>query len=421
MADNNSPPPLMTDKELLMEGGAYSEIMAAAFEYADAYCSSGDEPRRYKAAIDNLRKTVRAEIARFSRGNYKAPQPQVEPASHVINDDVLNLVSLALRKAWQLGQTYWQQADSEFISQQNKSDATRAKFQALIDETRAALATTQPAATVNQQLTADRTAPAGEYPALPLAEYKSWANGGLLRNDGYTAEQMRAYADATHAMRAGEQEPVVWPKDANDVRAFFSSDFIAAQFASEDQAPCDEDRYTISAHDFLSAVNWWADFPHVPRDTSHVATSEHQKPLFYTAFGSNGMALPSYAGYSEFVVIANVLAVAKNEGFKGTGKERMKELGWTVRPVFASPVATQGEQAIRDAAFEAVRKKLCKLQRYSFHLDACGNIRRVSEFTGNWIEFDAAHALFDPVAVDAAIDAALSATTPPVATTKDDE
>ena len=245
MADNNSPPPLMTDKELLMEGGAYSEIMAAAFEYADACCSSGDEPRRYKAAIDNLRKTVRAEIARFSRGNYKAPQPQVVPAGGVSNEDVQDLVSLALRKAWQLGQTYWQQADSEFISQQNKSDATQAKFQVLIDETRAALATTQPAATVNQQLTAESSAPAGEYPALPEAttwliersafrvsphgqdaESNEWLEEAHEPGEKgsfavYTEQQLKAFADATHAMRAGEQKPVAddYPHEQMDALA----------------------------------------------------------------------------------------------------------------------------------------------------------------------------------------------------------
>ena len=58
--------------------------------------------------------------------------------------------------------------------------------------------------------------------------------------------------------------------------------------------------------------------------------------------------------------------------------------------------------AERDAAFEAVRKRLCGLQRYSFVLDDDGVVRRTQDRTGNWIEFDDAHALFDPVAVDAA-------------------
>ncbi|MDH2234659.1 hypothetical protein N5K37_32635, partial [Delftia tsuruhatensis] len=64
---------------------------------------------------------------------------------------------------------------------------------------------------------------------------------------------------------------------------------------------------------------------------------------------------------------------------------------------------TAGTVAARDAAFEAVRQRLCKVPRWSFHLDSRGNIRRVDDASGNWIEFSAAHQLFDPVAVDAAI------------------
>lgn len=53
--------------------------------------------------------------------------------------DVQDLASIALRKAWQLGQTYWQQADSEYYSQNKKSDDTFAKFQSLVEETRVAI------------------------------------------------------------------------------------------------------------------------------------------------------------------------------------------------------------------------------------------------------------------------------------------
>lgn len=59
----------------------------------------------------------------------------------------------------------------------------------------------------------------------------------------------------------------------------------------------------------------------------------------------------------------------------------------------------------RDAAFEAVRKRLCAIPRYSFYLDDDGVVRRVEDRSGSWIEFDAAHELFDPVAVDAALSA----------------
>lgn len=73
----------------------------------------------------------------------------------------------------------------------------------------------------------------------------------------------------------------------------------------------------------------------------------------------------------------------------------------TTTPAPAAPAVDA--MAERDAAFEAVRKRLCGLQRYSFALDDDGVVRRAEDRTGNWIEFDDAHALFDPVAVDAAI------------------
>lgn len=53
--------------------------------------------------------------------------------------------------------------------------------------------------------------------------------------------------------------------------------------------------------------------------------------------------------------------------------------------------------------FEAVRKAFCNLQRYSFWLDSRGNVRRCADRSGNWVEFEAAHTLFEPQSVDAAL------------------
>lgn len=58
-------------------------------------------------------------------------------------DDLQDLVSKALRKAWKLGKTYWQQVDSEYASQWKKSDATQAAFNELVENTRAALQSTK--------------------------------------------------------------------------------------------------------------------------------------------------------------------------------------------------------------------------------------------------------------------------------------
>lgn len=75
-------------------------------------------------------------------------------------------------------------------------------------------------------------------------------------------------------------------------------------------------------------------------------------------------------------------------------------------PLYTAPQpapAPLSDDVVRDVAFEAVRKKLCALPRYSFVLDDDGLIRRVQDRVGNWIEFDEAHALFDPIAIDAAL------------------
>lgn len=62
---------------------------------------------------------------------------------------------------------------------------------------------------------------------------------------------------------AGEAvEPVAWPRDAAEVRQFMKGNCAALWWAVDEATPHQDDRYQLTAHDFLSAVNWWADFPH---------------------------------------------------------------------------------------------------------------------------------------------------------------
>ena len=49
-------------------------------------------------------------------------------------------VSIAMRNAWQLGQTYWQQADSDSYKQNAKAGETYACFHRLVGETIAKIA-----------------------------------------------------------------------------------------------------------------------------------------------------------------------------------------------------------------------------------------------------------------------------------------
>ena len=48
-----------------------------------------------------------------------------------------DIAAIAMRKAWQLGQTYWKQADSDSYKQNAKSGETQNMFLELVDETRA--------------------------------------------------------------------------------------------------------------------------------------------------------------------------------------------------------------------------------------------------------------------------------------------
>jgi len=86
----------------------------------------------------------------------------------------------------------------------------------------------------------------------------------VLRDDKWMLAHAAFEAGRASLAASAGSEPVAWPKNAAEVREFFNSDFISAKFAAPDGSPCDEDRYYISAHDFLSAINWWADFPHHP-------------------------------------------------------------------------------------------------------------------------------------------------------------
>lgn len=114
--------------------------------------------------------------------------------------DLTDTVCKALRRSWHLGQTYWQQADSESFAQNKKAETTHAAFVALLDDTRAALASA-PAQSVAEPGTA--------YAALPDEP---------LPND----EQIWAAREA-------------WSKQANEHEAMRAA--LIAGRASHGQAP----------------------------------------------------------------------------------------------------------------------------------------------------------------------------------------
>lgn len=60
--------------------------------------------------------------------------PQAAP-----NVELAGRVDTAMRRAFNLGQTYWQQADSQSYAENRRSDATRQKFEEVLAEIRTAV------------------------------------------------------------------------------------------------------------------------------------------------------------------------------------------------------------------------------------------------------------------------------------------
>ncbi len=122
-------------------GAPVPAMAAEAVASSDGTNTWVDEPQRvadvgaqpYGATVRCRRCGEQADIT-FT---YAAPQrPAQADAREGLTDEQLRK---ALSSAWNLGQTYWQQADSEYASQNRKSDATRDKYLALVEETCALL------------------------------------------------------------------------------------------------------------------------------------------------------------------------------------------------------------------------------------------------------------------------------------------
>ena len=115
-----------------------------------------------------------------------------------------DVVSKALRRAWQLGQTYWQQADSDSYRQNKQSGETQAVFVKLVDETRAALATPAQAVPASVIMASVMRDDGGEHPAFCLmvayrAEKDAKAALAMLTDE---PAQQAAPAPASHPVAA---------------------------------------------------------------------------------------------------------------------------------------------------------------------------------------------------------------------------
>jgi len=108
----------------------------------------------------------------------------------------------AMRHAFYLGQTYWHQADSEYTSQHKKADETRAKYEALVEETLAILARHAPEALGAAKWQPIETAPKDGIPLLLRSKNNRMADGmwvAVTSDKGYWAWSM-VKQEPTHWM-----------------------------------------------------------------------------------------------------------------------------------------------------------------------------------------------------------------------------
>lgn len=107
-----------------------------------------------------------------------------------------------LRKAYNFGQTYWQQADSEYRRENKKADETAAKFAELVENVVLAVKFEMDRAATEA---AKATGTAGDLPELPqcFGSIDVYHDSGQVTSvEGWTADQMRGYA-IDYAMQFG--------------------------------------------------------------------------------------------------------------------------------------------------------------------------------------------------------------------------
>lgn len=112
------------------------EFTATRTMLANAFATAGAELLGYMntaaalAAIPNTdppRYVVAGTLAMIAK---VLPSADAPAAATVLTDEV----RAAMKRAYSLGQTYWQQADSEYTSQHKKADVTAGRFIELTDE-----------------------------------------------------------------------------------------------------------------------------------------------------------------------------------------------------------------------------------------------------------------------------------------------
>lgn len=155
------------------------------------------------------------------------PTPNIEELIDAV-------VSKAIAQAWQLGQAYWQQADSDYPSQHKKADVTRAKFSDLLTLARQAIAgALQSQAERIKKLEAEIKCIA----KLNLHHFNGWGEADKRISVLHTTvKQITAERDTLRAQLAEikKTEPVAWQHVFTNGRSLSYSETVAGFPAKKD-------------------------------------------------------------------------------------------------------------------------------------------------------------------------------------------
>lgn len=126
--------------------------------------------------------------------------------------------------------------------------------------------------------------------------------------------QLEAVGGAGSLARA-EVQPLTWPRNAAEVREFMDTNCQREERANDDSSPSDDDLYALTAHDFLSAVNRWADSHYHPGAPQPAAPAQAapvgMEPVAtVTCEGVMGVSFTSSSSYGCDLVVGTKLYTA---------------------------------------------------------------------------------------------------------------
>ena len=103
-------------------------------------------------------------------------------------------------------------------------------------------------------------------PAVTEACVSGQWRGTRARVKSFDGTEIEASESAGQIAAAVEAQPpaqpVTWPRNAAEVREFMEDSCQREEYANDDNSPSVDDLYVLTAHDFLSAVNCWAESPY---------------------------------------------------------------------------------------------------------------------------------------------------------------